>query len=185
MTCGQPAASPDAEDRLLVARFNRGDHAAFDRLVARHQDRIAALACRLLGWQQDIDDVVQDVFLTMLQNLPGFRGESRLSTWLFRITVNQCRRPHHRRAPRLQPWPEDALPHATHTPLDRESSNQVRGAVAALPNKYREVVVLRYLEELPILDIAVILGLSRNAVEVRLNRARRQLKRSLGNLLEK
>ncbi|MCX5684274.1 MAG: sigma-70 family RNA polymerase sigma factor [Planctomycetota bacterium] len=81
----------DDEDANLVGRFLRGDGAAFDQLVKAHQDRVARLAYRLLGWSGEVDDVVQEVFLAVFKNIAGFRGDCRVSTWLTAITVNKCR----------------------------------------------------------------------------------------------
>ena len=183
MVLGDTVATAQAADNLLAARCVRGDTAAFDELVRLHRERVAGLAFRLLGWRHDIEDVVQDVFVIALENLPKFRGESRLRTWLFRITANRCRRA--LRRPRLLRGIVNSPPVASEGErLDRETAAQVRAAVAALPVRDREVVVLRYLEDLPIEEIGQLLGLSRNAVDVRLNRARRRLRPALSSMLE-
>ncbi len=187
----EPTTSDDRNERRLIDGFTPGDPAALPAIVARHQDRVAALARRLLGWNDDIEDVVQDVFMTAMQNLASFRGESQLSTWLFRITVNHCRRQRRNRLLRLRLWrgrrdsqrPKPA-PSAAGPSLRRETCARVRSAVRALPRRYREVVVLRYLEELPIAEVGEILGLSGNAVGVRLTRARRKLETALAGLVE-
>ncbi len=166
--------------------------ADFVSLVAEHRERIAGLVYRLLGWSEDVEDVVQEVFVAALGALPRFRGECRMETWLFRIAVNQCRRHQRRRLWWWQWWrreaerethertgrPRDAL-------LDAETFDQVRRAVRLLPARYREVVVLRYFESLPSAEIGAILGQSPNAVEVRLSRARQHLRASLAGLLER
>jgi len=79
------------DDEILLGRFKRGDEAAFDEIVLRFQHEIAALANRLLAWSDDVDDVVQEVFLAVYLNLRRFRGESSLRSWIFTITVNRCR----------------------------------------------------------------------------------------------
>ncbi len=169
----------------LVARCHAGDRAAFAQLVQTHQQRVTSLAWRLLGWGGDIQDAVQDVFLTALRKLPEFRGDCQLSTWLFRITVNRCRR-RRRRLGHVH-WPADDGPVAT-TPTgdlqQRETCAEVRSAIGRLKVGLREVVVLRYLHDLPIDEIGMILGLSRTAVEVRLSRARQRLRELLVELLE-
>ena len=178
-----------ADDAALTARF-AGDPAVFAQLVAQYQDRVAGLAFRLLGWGHDTEDVVQDVFVAVLQNLPSFRGQSRLATWIYRITVNQCRRYRRKRLLRLNFWrraerPASDVALAAAGPATTvETRQQVRTAVAAPAQPHREVVVLRYLEGLDIPEIAEILGLSRNAVEVRLSRAREQLRSVLGPLVQ-
>lgn len=180
-----------SEEQALVERFRRGDDSAFDRIVERHSAEIAALANRLLGWPGDVDDVVQDVFVAAFVNLKKFRGECRLRTWLFTIAVNKCRRHRLRRRRRLQVRRVEDLEAvagqdlgAERPAMDEETFAGVRRAVQALPRKYREVVVLRYLQGLEPGEIGELLGVKVNAVQVRLNRARTRLKEQLGNLLE-
>jgi len=179
------------EEQALVERFRRGDDSAFDRIVERHSAEVAALANRLLGWPGDVDDVVQDVFIAAFVHLKKFRGECRLRTWLFTITVNKCRSHRLRRRRRLRVRQLDDLEvtaghgeGAERPTMDEETFARVRGAVQALPRKYREVVVLRYLEGLEPGEIGELLGIRVNAVQVRLNRAKKQIKEQLGNLLE-
>jgi RNA polymerase sigma-70 factor (ECF subfamily) len=176
---------PAAHDVARPAPCAPPSAPAFSQLVAQHQDQVTALVWRLLGWHADeVQDVVQDVFLAALQSLPRFRGEARPATWLYRIAVNECRRHRRRRILRLRLWqrrePRDAA--TSHPVADTETHAQVRRAVAALAPPYREVVVLRYLEGLPIEEIAAIVGHSPNAVEVRLHRAREALRETLGPL---
>ena len=179
-----------SEEKILVERFGRGDDSAFDRIVARYAAEVAALANRLLGWPQDVDDVVQDVFMAAFTGLRKFRGDCKLRTWLFTITINTCRR-HRRRLGRLRSVPlEDAAPnlylneHAEMAAIDSETFARVRRAVRALPARYREVVVLRYLQGLETAEICRLLGISTNAMNVRLNRARKRLKEDLLELIE-
>jgi len=80
----------EVDDRVLIEQFARGDRTAFDRIVLRHQDRVARLAWRLMGFSRD-DDIVQDVFLAALTNLKKFRGQAALGTWLATITIRKCR----------------------------------------------------------------------------------------------
>ena len=178
-----------SEEQALVERFRRGVDSAFDRIVERHSAEIAALANRLLGWPGDVDDVVQDVFVAAFVNLKKFRGECRLRTWLFTITVNKCRSYRLRRRLRTTRAgdfePATGQEQGAEQPaMDEEAFARVRHAVQALPRKYREVVVLRYLQGLEPAEIGGLLGVKVNAVQVRLNRARARLKEQLGNLLE-
>jgi len=165
--------------------------ASFEQLVAEHRTRVTRLCYRLLGWREDVEDVVQEVFLAALKGLPRFRGESEVSTWLTRITVNACRSHLRKRRPWLRLFAkrhEDFEPPLDRSPegelVERERFARVRAAIRGLPVKYREVVVLRYLEELPVSDIGAVLGIGKNAVEVRLNRARTWLKEELAEMAE-
>src|ERR671923_1940557 len=79
-----------ATDQELVHRFIDGDRDAFTGLVERHQARVYNIAFRMLGGREDALDAAQDVFLTCLRKLRGFRGQSAFTTWLHRVTVNVC-----------------------------------------------------------------------------------------------
>jgi RNA polymerase sigma-70 factor (ECF subfamily) len=180
------AMATETEEKALVERFRRGDDSAFDRIVEQYSGGVAALANRVLGWPQDVEDIVQEVFAAAFVALKGFRGDCRLRTWLFTITINKCRSHRYRRVLRLRRTTlEEAgsglvSDHdAEQAVLADETFAQVRRAVRALPAKYREVVVLRYLQELETNEISEILGVSTNTVQVRLNRARRRLRQNL------
>ena len=172
-------------DKLLADRFTRGDADAFDQLVMLYQERVTRLAYRLLGWQAEVEDVVQDVFYAAFRNAGRFRGGSSLWTWLTVITVNQCRTQQRKR---LFRWrlhdaaagvEREPAPAADEPAIDDETAHEVRAAVAALPAKDREVIVLCYLEHRSVAEIGKLLGTSHNAIEVRLHRARAKLREAL------
>ena len=149
------------------------------------------LAHRLLGWQDGAEDVVQEVFLSALKSLSKFNGLSSLDTWLTAITVNKCRNYRRKRLLWLKfltasrngrPGRPDGGPERGGD--RRETALHVRRAVQDLPAKYREVVVLRYLEEMDVDEICQVLALARGAVDVRLHRARSRLKDALNELIE-
>ncbi len=181
------AAQPDKRtDNSCPAPPLRPSPATFDALVAEQAPRITRLCYRLLGWRTDVADVVQDVFLAAFRALPTFRGASDVSTWLTRIAVNVCRTHGRRRQLHLRLlsiWrsrsDRTVAPPADAAALGNERAARVRAALQRLPAQAREVLVLRYLEDLSADQIGAILGLSRNAVDVRLNRARQRMKDSL------
>lgn len=181
----------------LAERFVRGEAGAFDELVALHQPRVTRLVHRLLGWRgarSDVDDVVQEVFLAALKAGPRFRGQASLATWLTTITLNQCRS--HQRRRRFaslflarRDHGNDSEPPASRPPVGHgltgaETSARVRSAVQALPPRDREVVVLRYFESMTPAEIGTATGQSKNAVEVRLHRARARLAEALRDVSE-
>jgi RNA polymerase sigma-70 factor (ECF subfamily) len=174
------------DDKRLVERFNQGDKSAFDRIVEKYSGDVATLANRLLSWGENVDDVIQEVFLSAFLALKRFRHDSSLRTWLFRITVNQCRTHQRRRMARARLlFTSGARADSADKPLmDRETFDQVRLAVKSLPVKYREPVVLRYLQELSMSEICSILAIKENALHVRLNRGRKLLKEDLAKILE-
>ena len=179
------------DDEHLVEQFNRGDESAFDRIVEQYSSDIAALANRLLGWSGEVEDVTQDIFLAAFLGLKKFRCESSIKTWLFTITVNKCRSYRYKRlllrrrikqAADITASTSDGT--ADKKPMETETFERIRRAVEALPAKYREPVVLRYLQELPTEQISQILGISKNALQVRLNRARARLRENLAELIK-
>lgn len=183
----QPA---ETEDELLVRRFASGDLSAFDHIVKRHQQRVAKLAWRLLGWTDEAEDVVQDVFLAAYKKLADFRGQASLGSWLTAITINKCRTWRRRR---LLRWKIQSaalldghacLDEKNESTIDQETCDQLRRIIQKLPAKLREVIILRYLEEMSIMEMTAVLHITENTVHVRLNRARTRLREHLGNLFE-
>jgi RNA polymerase sigma-70 factor (ECF subfamily) len=175
----------------LVRQFNQGEESAFETIVRQYSADVAQLANRLLGWPGDVEDVTQDTFLSAFMGLKRFRCECSLKTWLFTITINKCRAYRYKRMLRLRSLSQAAKRAAASShcsadsaSMDNETFDQVRETVRALPAKYREVIVLKYLEALPSEQVAQILGISTNALHVRLNRARKHLKDNLAHLME-
>ena len=169
-----------ADDRGFVARAVAGDRDAFRQLIDMHQEKVSRLAMRLLGYRSDVDDVVQDVFVLALENVKRFRGECAFATWLTKLTISRCRRERLRRVLKLKFLRGGAHPRREtieQSEVERDEGHErVRCAVAGLPPKLREVIVLRYLEEMESDDAAHVLSISRSAFDVRLHRAREQLR---------
>jgi RNA polymerase sigma-70 factor (ECF subfamily) len=183
-------AHNDTNHELLVKKFIQGDDSAFERIVQEHWADVAALANRLLGWPGDVEDILQNIFLSAFVGIKKFRGQCSLKTWLFTITINECRNYRYRQMLRLrlfargrQRVSHSSAP-ADGTAAKRETFEQVRRAVKALPAKYREPVVLKYLQQLASDEIARILGISEGTLQVRLSRARKKLKETLAELVE-
>ena len=192
--------APDSTDEALAARAAAGDDTAFETLVARYQHRVFRLACRLAG-ETDAPDVLQDTFLQVYRHLPAFRGDSRFSTWLYRIATNAGLM--HRRARRRRPAGSldaflprfDADGTLEQTPealrmasrvdelLDRHTlADRAHAAIERLPDLYREAFVLRDLEELSTADVAQVLGVSPATVRQRVHRARLMVRGYLSEL---
>jgi RNA polymerase sigma-70 factor, ECF subfamily len=177
----------DDDEASFAGRLACGEAEAFEQFVGLYQPRVARLAQRLLGWNGDVDDVVQDVFFVAWQKAGSFRRDASLWTWLTVITLNQCRS-RIRRKNLLQRLPFRLIRRDDHPPADRgsirqETDRRVRNAVTALKPAERELVVLHYLEHRPAAELATLLGVSRNTVEVRLHRVRQKLKATLADLV--
>lgn len=147
---------------------------------------------RLLGWSDETEDIVQDVFLAAWQNLKRFRGDASVQTWLTRIAINRCRSFQRRKKLWGRWWsnvstetrPLTDTTTAQQVAIEREATDAMRDGIRQLPPSLREVTVLCYLESLQPAEISELLNLRLNTVEVRLHRARQRLKASLNGQLE-
>lgn len=182
MGAGQVATSDRVDERALVAACQRGDEAAFETLVERHQREIFRLCQRLAGRPEDAADLTQEVFLRAFRAIGRFRGESAFGTWLFRIALNTCRSFHAARRPATEELHEEAAvvhpDFAAH--LDRDQrARLVRDAVAQLPEKQRATLVLKVYHELTHEQIAGTLGTSVGTAKANLFHALVNLRRLL------
>jgi RNA polymerase sigma-70 factor (ECF subfamily) len=189
----QAAADLAAADALLLARLRAGEAAAYDEFVRAHSPRMLAVTRRILNSEEDAKDAVQDAFVSAFRGLPNFEGGSLLSTWLHRIAVNAAlmklrtrkRKPERSIETLLPQYLEDGH-HAEqfqewNLPVDKrlmraEMCAVVRQCIGELPENYRTVLILRDIEELDTDEAAERLGLTPNAVKIRLHRARLALR---------
>ena len=173
---------------MVVEDFRRSDEASFERFVEQYSGDVALLANRLLGWPGDVEDITQEVFLAAFIGMKKFRHDCDIKTWLFTITINKCHTFRYKqflhRRKILKKRDNESHPAAERKLQDDETFEKVRNAVKALPARYREAVVLRYLQEFENEEISKILGISINALHVRLNRGRERLKNDLAGILE-
>ncbi len=182
------SAMPD--DEFLAEIRSQDSVVALEKIVEKYSSDVAGLANRLLGWPGDVDDVVQDVFLAVFLNIKKFRQKSSLKTWLFKITINKCRSLKYKRMLRLNFYGKIARKAASKSaaaddrPIHSETCERIRRAVADLPVRYREPVVLKYLQQSSTKEITKILGITENTLNVRLTRARKILKDKLIALME-
>lgn len=178
----------EIDDAALLDRFRAGDERAFDAIVHRHAEFVARLARRLLGNDDGVDDVAQDVFLQVYGNAAKFRGDSSFKTWLYAIAASVCRNRQRSLMRRLRIWieltrqspPESSTGDAAASDEQENSADRIRSTVAGLPASLREVVVLHYFEELSVEATAAALAITANAVSLRLHRARARLRDDLG-----
>jgi len=187
------ARGHEADESTLLERLRAGDARAFEMLVRRYGGRMIAAARRIVGTEDEARDVVQEAFLAAFRALDRFNGDAQVSTWLHRIVINAALMRLRSRRRRREEAIEDHLPRfdddghwvdspgSWDTPADallerRETRRLVRAAIERLPAQYREVVVLRDIEELDTDEAASILGVTPNAVKTRLHRARQALR---------
>ena len=158
--------------------------AAFDVLVERHQRNVYQLCYRFAGNHEDASDLAQDVFIRAYRALHGFKGQSAVGTWLYRIAVNLCLNRVSVKAPLTEPLQArehaDMRAESADTTLMRsERAAEIRSAIARLPRKQRAAVVLRVYHDLPHEQIARILGSSVGAVKANFFHALGNLRRLL------
>src|SRR3954449_2686613 len=172
-----------ASDRELVERCRRGDEGAFQELVERYRQLVFALIARTVADSSRAEDLAQDVFLRIYRGLPYFRGEARLSTWIYRIVSNVCLQQDASRwpAPSLDD-PDGRVP--VPAVIDRQYSDlelrdRLEKAIALLPTPYRLLIAAHYLEGVQYEDLAEAMQLPLGTVKTQLHRARRQLRRLL------
>jgi RNA polymerase sigma-70 factor (ECF subfamily) len=178
-------------DEELVARSIRGDNESFNELIIRWERPIYALAYRTIGREEDARDVCQETFLRAFRALPAFRGQSKFSSWLYRIALNLCRdwMRRERRTPVVQP-PEDVdvleLAAATEPSESIEDvvarndlSRAVERAMALLPEEQRTAIVLKEYHGLTFQEIADLVGCPLSTVKTRLYQGLTVLRREL------
>ena len=178
-------------DEELVAKSIRGDADSFNELVLRWERPIYALAYRTIGREEDARDVCQETFLRAFRALPGFRGQAKFSSWLYRIALNLCRDwvRRERRAPVVQP-PEDvdlmelaaaAEPSESIENLvaRKDLSRLVEQAMALLPEEQRTAIVLKEYHGLTFQEIADLQGCPLSTVKTRLYQGLTVLRRHL------
>jgi len=181
----------DAADApLFLERLRAGDAQAFEELVASHQHRVFGVALRMLGSAAEAEEIAQEAFLRAHRSLPEFRGDAKLSTWLYAIVSRLCLN-------RLASGDRKAVRHGEEIllrvadPRGGPDAGAERGeleaalhrAIAELSEERRVVVILRDLEGLSYEDIAVALGIELGTVRSRLHRARLDLKDKLERFL--
>ena len=183
----RPASSPEdgtLNDPLaeLLSRSQRGDKEAFSELVTRTQRRVYNLAYRVLGNRQEAEDLTQEVYVRAWRALPRFRGESKFSTWLYRITTNACFNRRRRLSAQLHAVDErdmERIPGGQRDPAQQTIEGERRAtlwaSVGRLPAAYRLAITLFYQEQLSYVEIAEMLSLPVGTVKSHLNRARRAL----------
>ena len=189
----------DARDELdLVRRLQQRDEKAFVLCVRTYQDKIYGLIYRMLGNHAEAQDVAQEVFVTVFKSIDTFRGDAKLSTWLYRIAANHCknrikylRRRAHKTTTELDSQVEQTLQNSSGSTLGEGQAGPaevlegaqleliVQRAIAKLEEDHRLLLVLRDVEEMSYEEIMQVTGLPEGTVKSRLHRARQQLKEEI------
>lgn len=173
-------------DEQLLARIGRNEPAAVRSMVSRKLPRLLGFAARILGDRGDAEDVAQEAFLRIWRQAGKWQsGDARFDTWLHRVTLNLCYDRLRRRRETVMAEPPEQVdpgPAPDHGLRERDREKAIDEALAALPDRQREAIVLQYYQELSNVDAAAIMGISVEALESLLARARRNLRASLEGL---
>lgn len=186
-------------DAELVRRFKDGDRSAYNEIVRRYQHRVFTQCLRWMGDERIAEEVAQDVFLALFRALRDFRGDSQLSTWIYRVVVNHCknRRLYRKRRAedRHEPLEGDSRDDGPERQIAAdqpdtdfrmhrgEAEQLVREGLEKLDDEQRAIIVMRDVEDMAYEEIADILGVPRGTVKSKLHRARAELARVLGRKL--
>jgi RNA polymerase sigma-70 factor, ECF subfamily len=188
--------SMSLRERRLIRKLRDRDEKAFRELVADYGDRVYNLTYRMLGNREEAEDVAQEVFITVFKSIDSFRGDAKLSTWLYRVTANHCKnrikylsRRHDRSKAEFDERLDQggAVAALTSNPGPRPDT-QIEGmqlermmqeAIASLDEEQRILIVLRDVEELSYGEICEITELPEGTVKSRLHRARLALRRRI------
>lgn len=181
-------------EQELIQSAQRGNAIAFEQLIAEHQKRIFSIAYRIAGNQEDAADMAQEVLVKIFRNLKNFRGDSKFSTWLYRVATTTCldeqkkQRRHSAYSLDEELETEDGglateLKDTGPTPeefAERKAMQQaIRMAIGKLKDEHKKVILLREVQGLSYEEIAKILKCSEGTVKSRINRARESLKKFL------
>jgi RNA polymerase sigma-70 factor (ECF subfamily) len=181
--------SADLPDEHLVNAARGGDRAAFSALFARDRDLVYAYAYARLLNREDAEDVLQDTFIRAYQSMGRLRGPGAWQSWLMQIARNLCsdalRRKWVRRTEPVDPEWLDGGPSPEMLLLSQERRQELNAAVAALPEKYRVPLLMRYGAGRTRREIAVALGVPESTIIGRMARATRLLRRQLGEEWER
>ena len=180
----------NGDDARLARRVGKGERAAFEEWLDRDGPRVRSLCLRMGASPHEADDLTQEIWIAAFQSLAGFRGDSLLSTWLFRLAINHCLKWREKMGRTIPLGDEDAESLDTPSPdvgalpprqLERrELGEQVRGALDTLSDAHRAVVVLHELHGLTYSQCAQALQIPVGTVKSRLSNAFRNLRRELG-----
>jgi RNA polymerase sigma-70 factor (ECF subfamily) len=197
----EDGASGGECDSELIERYLAGSEEAFNRLVMRHQRMAFNLAYRFLGNYEDAGDLAQEAFVRVYKHLKRFKGDCSFKTWLYKIVLNLSRNQYRWKKRRgefvkvsIDNPGRETNPHSWEIPdgtlsvetevRRKEIRRRIQESLSELPREYREILVLRHLEDLSYSEIARLLGCAEGTIKSRLHRARIEIRKLLADMVE-
>lgn len=170
----------ETPDEALASAAAAGDRDAFAALLARHYDRVFALAFRLTGLRAEAEDLTQDICLALPAKLASYRAEARFSTWLYRVTVNAThdrrrRAATHRRA--ADGWGDWEIGRQAEIAANAKAQDWLAATMAGLPPELRDTAALTLGEDMTQAEAAEVLGISEGTVAWRMSEVKKRLRR--------
>jgi RNA polymerase sigma-70 factor (ECF subfamily) len=170
-------------DDQIIKAIKNGDTNAFSQLVDRYKDLVYTLAIRMLKHREEAEEVAQDTFIKVFKSLDKFKGDSKFSTWIYRVTYNTCLDNLKKNKKHIN---DVAIDEFTHNKLDtidnaldniinKERSQLIKNCINQLPEDSSALLTLFYFEELSLDEISKIINVESNTVKVKLHRARKKL----------
>lgn len=180
-------------EKELIKKISNGNTVAFSDLVDDYKDLVYTLCIRMLDNREDAEEVSQDVFIKVFTALRTFKGDSKLSTWIYRIAYNACLDRLKKNKKERMRVEVDHLKSAAFSVMDNaldrmvqeERSALINSCLAALPAEDASILTLFYFEEKNLLEMEKVLDLSANTIKVRLFRARKKLAAIMENKFDK
>jgi RNA polymerase sigma-70 factor (ECF subfamily) len=171
------------DDQKLIEAIQNGDTKAYAQLVNRYKDLVFTLAIRMLKHKEEAEEVAQDTFIKVFKSLDKFKGDSKFSTWIYKVTYNTCldrikkNKKHHNDVPidEFTFNKLDSIDNALDNMINEEKSVLIKNCINKLPEDSSALLTLFYFEELSLEEISKIINIEANTVKVKLFRARKKL----------
>lgn len=171
------------DDQILIDAIQNGDTKAYAQLVNRYKDLVYTLAIRMLKHKEEAEEVAQDTFIKIFRSLGKFKGDSKFSTWIYKVTYNTCldcikKNKKHYNDVAIDEFTFnklDTIDNALDNLIKEEKSTLIRQCIDKLPEDSSALLTLFYFEELSLDEISKIINIESNTVKVKLFRARKKL----------
>ena len=171
------------EENILIDAINNGDTRAYAQLVDRYKDLVYTLALRMLKHREEAEEVAQDTFIKVFKSLDKFKGDSKFSTWIYRVAYNTCldnikKNKKHLNDVAIDEFTFnklDTIDNALDNIIKEERSTLIKNCIDKLPEDSSALLTLFYFEELSLEEISKIINVEANTVKVKLFRARKKL----------
>ncbi len=171
------------DDQKLIDAINKGDTKAYTQLVNRYKDLVYTLAIRMVRNREEAEEVAQDTFIKVFKSLDKFKGDSKFSTWIYKVTYNTCLDRIKKNKKHLNDVPIDeftfnkleTIDNALDNLIKEEKNRLIKNCINKLPEDSSALLTLFYFEDLSLEEISKIINIEANTVKVKLFRARKKL----------